>query len=61
MLSNGIDGWGNAQENTINFTPKEPLKPSTTYKVEIKANGIRDAHGNVLEEDYSFSFTTVGM
>ena len=27
---NGIDGWGNAQENTVNFTPKEPLKPSTT-------------------------------
>ena len=55
---NGIDGWGNAQENTINFTPKNPLEANTTYRVEIKANGIRDAHGNVFEEDYIFSFTT---
>lgn len=58
---NGVDGWGNAQENTVNFTPKKALESNTTYRVEVKAKGIRDAHGNVLEEDYTFSFTTAGM
>ncbi|MDP4088753.1 MAG: Ig-like domain-containing protein [Bacillota bacterium] len=46
----------NGKDFTI--TPSTFLKPNTTYSVTIKQGGLRDWVGNVLAQDYTFSFTT---
>jgi hypothetical protein len=56
----GIDGWGSAQETIANFSPKLPLRPGVTYRVEIMEGGIVDAHGNPLESTHISTFTTAG-
>ncbi|SNR17253.1 PKD domain-containing protein [Tenacibaculum jejuense] len=43
----------------INYAPKNPLLPNTTYEVKFVEGGIKDAVGNGMEE-YSFFFTTGG-
>ena len=45
-----VDGWISTQENVVNFTPKSPLAPNTTYVFEIPAGGIADFNGNALDE-----------
>ncbi|MBP6385872.1 MAG: Ig-like domain-containing protein [Pseudarcicella sp.] len=42
--------------NTINYTPKNPLKPNTTYEVKLVGGGIKDVAGNGIKETvYRFS------
>jgi len=53
----GVPGWFNAQENLVNFTPREPLLADTTYRVEIAAGGIVDASGNAADP-HTFRFST---
>ncbi|MDD3357216.1 MAG: Ig-like domain-containing protein, partial [Dysgonamonadaceae bacterium] len=43
----------------FNFTPSSPLKPSTLYTATMK-KGVRDPMRNALQEDYVWSFTTIG-
>ncbi|GAA3522182.1 hypothetical protein GCM10022393_40900 [Aquimarina addita] len=43
----------------INYAPREPLLPNTTYEVKFVEGGIKDATGNGMEE-YIFYFTTGG-
>jgi len=44
----------------FNFTPTNPLKPSTLYTATMK-RGVRDPMRNALQEDYVWSFTTIGQ
>ncbi|MFA7066506.1 MAG: ice-binding family protein, partial [Dysgonamonadaceae bacterium] len=44
----------------FNFTPSSPLKPSTLYTATMK-KGVRDPMRNALQEDYVWSFTTIGQ
>ena len=55
-----VDGWVTAQENTVNYSPKEPLKPNTTYRFEVVESGIQDNNMNAVEETVQIEFTTVG-
>ena len=41
----------------LTFTPDNALADNTTYEVEIKANGIKDAAGNGID-GYRFRFST---
>ena len=52
----------NAGTNTATLTPSAPLANSTGYIAKITggASGVKDAAGNALASDYSWSFTTVG-
>lgn len=53
-----IKGWVNVQESIVNFSPKEPLAPNTTYILELPAGGIKDYNGNAIEKDFQMTFTT---
>ncbi|MSP11336.1 MAG: hypothetical protein EXR62_00120 [Chloroflexi bacterium] len=53
----GEGKWLNT--STYTFRPGETLLPATTYKVTVN-KGLADVTGSSLEEDYSWSFTTVG-
>jgi hypothetical protein len=53
-----VAGWGSAQETTAHWVPSEPLRPSTTYTVEVMAGGILDATGNPVEQTTTTTFTT---
>ncbi|WP_162555741.1 PKD domain-containing protein [Reichenbachiella versicolor] len=43
----------------INYAPRQPLLPNTTYEVKFVEGGIKDAVGNGMEE-YIYYFTTGG-
>lgn len=57
---NAIDGWVTAQENTVNYSPKTPLKPNTTYRFEVLSGGVQDINMNTIESDFQIQFTTIG-
>ena len=46
------------QENILNVSPLEPLRPSTTYTLELLEGGIVDYSGNPLKETFRATFTT---
>jgi Domain of unknown function (DUF4082)/Bacterial Ig-like domain/Bacterial Ig domain/Glycosyl hydrolases family 16 len=50
----------NPATNTVTLDPSATLAFSTTYTVTVKggANGVKDAAGNPLVADFSWSFTT---
>ncbi|MEP7377460.1 MAG: Ig-like domain-containing protein, partial [Chitinophagaceae bacterium] len=51
----------NAGTRTVTLTPSSALTNSTVYTVKIISgtSGVKDAAGNALANDYSWSFTTV--
>jgi hypothetical protein len=53
-----VDGWISAQENLVNFFPKQPLERDTTYVFEIPAGGIVDYNGNAIAESFTMEVTT---
>ena len=53
-----VDGYINAQESIVNFWPIEPLKPNTTYVLEIPAGGVSDFNGNAIADTFSLRITT---
>lgn len=55
-----VEGWGSAQENTAHYSPKAPLKPGTTYTLQVMAGGVTDLDGNPVAETLSATFTTAG-
>ncbi|MEZ4268326.1 MAG: Ig-like domain-containing protein [Myxococcota bacterium] len=55
-----VDGWISVQEATLNFWPREPLKPATRYTLEVPAGGIQDYNHNAITEAFSMEFETAG-
>ena len=55
-----IDGWASGQENIASYTPQSPLKPGTTYTIEVLADGITDLNENPLSSTVISTFTTAG-
>lgn len=55
---NPVRGWVTAQESSVNYAPKEPLVPGTTYTFEVVAGGVADINGNTLAETTTITFTT---
>jgi hypothetical protein len=55
-----VDGHISTQEAIVNFWPAQPLKPGTSYTLEIPAGGIVDHAGNAVAETFTATFTTVG-
>ncbi|MFO7564328.1 MAG: Ig-like domain-containing protein [Enhygromyxa sp.] len=55
-----VEGWISTQEAIVNFAPKQPLKPGTSYTFEISANGIVDFNHNPVQETFTATFTTAG-
>lgn len=53
-----VPGRFHVQENLVNFTPDDLLKPDTTYVVELPAGGLADVSGNPTTETVGWSFTT---
>ena len=47
-------------KDILTFTPDALLQPSTTYRVQLVAGGIKDVSGNGIT-GYSFDFTTAGV
>jgi len=44
-------------EHVVTFTPALPLEPNTLYVGKVKPT-VKDIKGNVLQEEYTWSFTT---
>lgn len=53
-----VFGVVSAQENVVNFWPSAPLKPNTSYTLEIVPGGLIDYNGNAITERFSATFTT---
>jgi hypothetical protein len=51
----------NSSTRTATLTPSSPLQGSSVYFAKIKggSSGVRDAGGNTMPSDYSWSFTTL--
>jgi hypothetical protein len=58
--STRVDGHVSAQENIVNFSPKQMLRPGVSYTLEIPAGGVRDYSGNVIAEGFTSTFKTAG-
>ena len=46
-----------SQHNVINFVPRQPLRPGTTYELRLVGGGIHDVAGNPIAA-HSFRFST---
>lgn len=53
-----VDGVFSVYEVIANFHPEVPLKPNTSYTVEIPAGGIVDYNGNPVATPFTATFTT---
>ena len=60
FLVNGVSGSISVNGTTATFTPSSALANSTTYTVTVVggANGVKDASGNALAANYTWTFTT---
>lgn len=56
-----VEGVVSAQENVVNFWPLSPLKPGTTYTLEVPEGGVADYNGNPIAEPFTMSFTTASQ
>lgn len=55
-----VDGHVSTQENIVNFSPKEMLRPGVSYTLEIPAGGVRDYSGNPSAVAFTSTFKTAG-
>lgn len=53
-----IDGWFSGQDAQVNFWPRHPLAPATTYEVIVPAGGVTDVSGNPATTELRSTFTT---
>jgi hypothetical protein len=53
-----VDGYISAQESIVNFWPINPLKPNTTYTLEVPAGGVSDFNGNAIADPFTLQVTT---
>ncbi len=60
FMVNGVSGSISVNGATATFTPSSALANTTSYTVTVVggANGVKDAAGNALASNYSWSFTT---
>ena len=59
VLEPAVEGSGEWVNNSIYvFTPSKPLAGATTYTARISA-GLTDVTGSVLEDDYTWEFSTL--
>ena len=58
--STRVDGHVSTQENIVNFSPKEMLRPGVSYTLEIPAGGVRDYSGNPSAAAFTSTFKTAG-
>ncbi len=57
FIVEGVSGLLRSKGTTATFIPSEPLAYNTKYTAKI-TTGAKDAAGNGLKSDYSWSFTT---
>lgn len=55
---NTLAGTYSVQLGIVNFSPSQPLAPSTVYEVLLPAGGLKDYAGNGLGTEYRATFTT---
>lgn len=55
-----VAGHVSTQENVVNFSPKQPLRPGVSYTLEIPAGGVRDYSGNAISAGFTSTFKTAG-
>lgn len=53
-----LEGWYGHQSAIVNFSPKAPLLPNTTYEVIVKAGGVGDYVGNKSTKVFRSVFST---
>ena len=53
-----VNGTYGAYLGIVNFSPAEPLEPSTTYTVQVPAGGVSDYAGNRVGTGFRSTFTT---
>ena len=53
-----VDCYFSVQESIVNVWPIQPLKPMTTYTLEVPAGGISDFNGNSIAEPFTLQVTT---
>ncbi len=53
-----IEGWLSGQDAQVNFWPRQPLAPATTYEVIVPAGGVTDVSGNPTTREHRSTFTT---
>lgn len=53
-----VPGYFSYQLGVLNFGPKAPLTPNTTYEIEVPAGGVRDVAGNPITEPVVAVFST---
>ena len=56
-----VDGVCSVQENIVNFWPEAPLKPGTSYTLELPAGGLIDYSGNAIAVPFKATFKTAGV
>lgn len=53
-----LEGWYSLLTTMVNFTPKEPLQPNTTYEVIVRQGGVQDWSGNATGKIHYSRFST---
>lgn len=53
-----LDGVLSHGQGVVNFTPKSPLKPNTTYEVIVVKGALKDWSGNVNPQGFYSRFAT---
>jgi hypothetical protein len=48
----------NVQDTIVNVSPSAPLKPNTSYTLEIPAGGLEDFNANKLQTGFKIAITT---
>ena len=53
-----VDAQVNVQDTIVNVSPTAPLKPNTSYTLEIPAGGLEDFNANKLQTGFKMTITT---
>jgi hypothetical protein len=53
-----LDGHYTVAQGLVQFSPKQPLLPNTTYHIVVKKGGLRDYAGNAVDTAFESVFST---
>jgi hypothetical protein len=56
--SSRVDALVNVEDTIVNLSPTKPLKPNTSYTLEIPAGGLEDFNANKLQIGFKMTITT---
>jgi hypothetical protein len=56
--SSRVDALVNVEDTIVNLSPTAPLKPNTSYTLEIPAGGLEDFNANKLQTGFKMTITT---